>query len=268
MPLFRQHTPIESYLVNGRQVNVKRDDLYGVSPAPPLAKLRGMRVLLRRLYDDGVRLTGCWDTRVSKLGLGLAACCRELPEMKCIVSYPTRKGEPEPAAISKARELGAEVYAMKGSRISICFAKARTYVTEKGGSMLPFGLECSEAVDGVAQEAATVPRGKIKGGTVVISCGSGVTLAGLLSGLPIFPDRLIGLSSGRSVNNILSCVRRYVKEIPSCLEIHEALVPYSRPLDYSCPFPSHPNYDLKAWKFLEDNLQNFTDPVLFWNIGA
>lgn len=268
MSIFRQHTPIESYVVNGRRVNVKRDDLYGRSPAPPLAKLRGMRIVLRRLYDDGVRLTGCWDTRVSKLGLGLAACCRELPEMRCIVSYPTKKGEPEPVAISKARELGAEVYAIQGSRISICFAKARTHVADKGGVMLPFGLECFEAVDGVAKEAATVPREKIEGGTLVVSCGSGVTLAGLLSGLPIFPDKLIGLSSGRSVNNILSCVGRYVKNLPSCLEVHDAVVPYSRSLDYPCPFPSHPNYDLKAWKFLEDNLHDYSDPVLFWNIGA
>src|SRR5690349_5315829 len=121
MELFRQHTPIESHFVSGRLVNVKRDDLYGMPPAPPLAKLRGMRIVLRRLYDEGVRLTGCWDTRVSKLGLGLAACSRELPGMKCIVSYPTKKGEREPVAISEARKLGAAVYAMQGNRISICF---------------------------------------------------------------------------------------------------------------------------------------------------
>lgn len=266
--LFRQHTPIESYFVSGRCIRVKRDDLYGVYPAPPLAKLRGMRHLLRRLYDEGIRLTGCWDTRVSKLGLGLAACSAELPGMRCIVSYPTKKGEPEPVAINHARALGAEVYATPGNRISISFATARKFVTERGGVMLPFGLECVEAVGGVAREANTVPQDFVKDGTVVLSCGSGVTLAGLLSGLPILPQKIIGLSSGRSVKTIMSCVKRYVRETPDCLELHEALLHYSKVPAFSCPFPTHPNYDLKAWKFLEDNLANFRDPILFWNIGS
>lgn len=268
MHLFRQHTPIESYVVSGRHVRVKRDDLFGLKPAPPLAKLRGMRVVLRRLYDEGVRLTGCWDTRVSKLGLGLAACSTELSGMRCVVSYPTKKGEPEPESVREARTLGAEVYATPGNRISISFAAARKYVNERGGVMLPFGLECQEAVEGVAAEAATVHREFVEEGTVVLSCGSGVTLAGLLSGLPVLPHKVVGLSSGRSVKNIMSCVKRYVKEIPDCLEVHEALLPYSTVPVFSCPFPSHPNYDLKAWKFLEDNLMDFRDPLLFWNIGS
>lgn len=268
MALFRQHTPIESYVVSERIVRVKRDDLYGAYPAPPLAKLRGMRVLLSRVYDSGIRLTGCWDTRVSKLGLGLAACSAEFPGMRCVVSYPTKKGEPEPASVREARTLGAEVYPTPGNRISISFATARKYVTDKGGVMLPFGLECQEAVDGVAAEAATVPREFLEGGTVVLSCGSGVTLAGLISGLPIRPHSIIGLSSGRSVKNIMSCLNRYVKRVPDCVVVHEALLPYSTIARFPCPFPTHPNYDLKAWKFLEDNLSTLRDPVLFWNIGS
>src|ERR1700755_1105001 len=100
MPLmFREHTPIDCYKVGGKDVHVKRDDLYARPPAPPLAKLRGLRVLLGRLYSEGVRLAGCWDTRVSKLGQGLAACCTEFADMKCVVSYPVKKGESEPEAI-------------------------------------------------------------------------------------------------------------------------------------------------------------------------
>jgi hypothetical protein len=266
--IFREHTPIEEYEVAGRRVYVKREDLYGLPPAPPLAKLRGLRVLLRRLYADGVRLTGCWDTRVSKLGQGLAACCREFPDMSCVVSYPTKKGESEPAHVRAAAELGAEVYPLPGSRISICYARARSYVVRRGGVMLPFGLECSEAVEGVAREARTVPEQLIKGGTVVICCGSGVTLAGLLRGLPVLPHKLIGVSSGRSLNNIMACVKRYVSDVPECLELHEAETTYSSTATFPCPFPSHPNYDLKAWQFLAGRAADFKGPILFWNIGA
>lgn len=251
-----------------RVIHVKREDLYGMPPAPPLAKLRGIRVLLNRLYMEGIRLVGCWDTRVSKLGQGLAASCTELPQMRCIVSYPTKKGEARPESVQIAADLGAEIYPVPGSRITICYAQARRYVTEKGGVMLPFGMECKEAVDGVRQEANTVPPSLVEGGTIILCCGSGVTLAGLLSGLPVSPHKIIGVSSGRSVSNIRACLQRYIKVLPQYLELHEATVPYSTALSFPCPFPSHPNYDLKAWKFLIDNLHAYRDPILFWNIGA
>jgi hypothetical protein len=266
--LFREHTPVERYEVDGRAVHVKRDDLYAKPPAPPLAKLRGMRVLLRRLYDDGVRLTGCWDTRVSKLGQGLAACCAELPGMRCVVSYPLKKGEPEPEAVSAAAGLGAEVYPVPGGRITVCFAQARRYVQGRGGFMLPFGMECAEAVEGVRREASAVPAELLRGGTLVVCCGSGVTLAGLLAGLRVMPRRVVGVSSGRSTANIRGCLGRHVRSLPEGLELREPDVAYSVALSFPCPFPAHPHYDLKAWRFLVEHLREFPDPILFWNIGA
>jgi hypothetical protein len=47
---------------------VKRDDLFAEWPAPPLGKLRGALPLVKKLYANGVRLVGCWDTRISALG--------------------------------------------------------------------------------------------------------------------------------------------------------------------------------------------------------
>jgi hypothetical protein len=266
--MFSEHTPVDIHKIDSKDVYVKRDDLYARPPAPPLAKLRGLRVLLSRLYDEGIQLAGCWDTRVSKLGQGLAACCAEFPGMKSVVSYPMKKGEPEPEAIRIAAGLGAEVYPVPGARITICFAQARRYVNERGGFMLPFGLECPEAVEGVRREAANVPTELLRGGTLVVCCGSGVTLAGLLLGLPELPRRIIGVSSGRSPANISACLKRYVKSIPPELELREADVPYSVPLSFPCPFPAHPHYDLKAWKFLHENLRALPEPILFWNIGA
>lgn len=266
--MFCEQTPIEEYRIARQTIFVKRDDLFGRWPAPPLAKLRGLRILLEREYARGTRLVGCWDTRISKLGQGLAACCTEFPEMNCIVSYPTKKGEPQPASVNQASSLGAEIYPVPGSRINISYSRSRAYVQERGGLMLPFGLECSEAVEGVKQEASRTPPQLIKNGTLVLCCGSGVTLAGLLLGLPLMPQKIIGLSSGRSLRNIRACVTRYVKNIPQCLELHEPILPYSDALSYECPFPTHPNYDLKAWKFLVDNLRSYKEPILFWNIGA
>lgn len=33
-------------------------------------------------------------------------------------------------------------------------------------------------------------------------------------------------------------------------------------------FPCHPYYDLKAWEWLCNNINQVTKPVLFWNVGA
>jgi 1-aminocyclopropane-1-carboxylate deaminase/D-cysteine desulfhydrase-like pyridoxal-dependent ACC family enzyme len=268
MALLRQETPIEVYAVSGRQVFVKRDDLFGNYPAPPLGKLRGLSIVLQELHEQGVRLVGCWETRVSKLGQGLAALAAEYPDMRTIVSYPTRKGTPLPDSVRRAQELGAELLPLRGNHVSICYSQAKNHVTGLGGIMLPFGMECIQAVNAVAAEARDIPIDVIGGGTVVVCCGSGVTLSGLLLGLQAKPRRVIGISSGRSVRRIVNCISRYLPSLPEYLEIHPARMPYELALDYPCPFPSHPNYDLKAWKHLLENIDSFTDPVLFWNIGA
>jgi 1-aminocyclopropane-1-carboxylate deaminase/D-cysteine desulfhydrase-like pyridoxal-dependent ACC family enzyme len=247
---------------------VKREDLYGIAPAPPLGKLRGLRLFLADAYRRGIDLVGCWDTRISMLGLGLAACCREFAGMRCIVSYPMRKQDVTPPLVAKAAFLGAELFPVTAARINICFAAARKYVEERGGLMLPFGLDCEEAVNAVAREAARVKSEFISHGTVVLSCGSGVSLAGLLRGFTVRPHRLVGVSSGRSTDNILRCVRRYIPKIPAYLELRDAEVPYQVPLNYPCPFPSNPYYDLKAWRYLDNHYAELRGPLLFWNIGA
>lgn len=265
--LYREHTPIEEVAVKGVTVFVKRDDLFGRVPAPPLGKLRGMRIVLRSLYESEVRLVGCWDTRVSKLGEGLAAGCREFPQMRAIVSYPTRVGAPLPGPVVRAAALGATILPLRGNHVAICFAQAKRKVEALGGIMLPFGLDCPEAVTGVAQEAARVPP-ELCGGTIVLCCGSGVTLAGLLIGLKQLPQRLIGISSGRSLAKIRACIQKYVAKPVGCVELVEALMPYDSVSTVTCPFPAHPNYDLKAWQYLQDNIRRMKPPILFWNIGG
>lgn len=265
--LYREDTPIEEYAVDGRTVFVKREDLYGCAPAPPLGKLRGLRVVLAEMVADGVTTVGCWDTRVSRLGEGLAAACTEFPMVRTIVSYPTRRGTGVPPPIAAAERMGADVLPLRGNHVSICYAQARKHVEARGGRMLPFGLECAQGVAGVAHEAArTSPR--LAGGTVVLSAGSGVTLAGLIKGLPVAPRRIIALSSGRSRRRILACVRRYVPEVPAWVELRPSVMPYDQVPDITAPFPAHPNYDLKAWGVVLEEIENLERPVLFWNIGA
>jgi hypothetical protein len=268
MNLYLEHTPIEEHNVRGRLVYVKREDLYGQYPAPPLGKLRGMRAVVRTLYNDGVRLIGCWDTRVSRLGEGLAALASEFDGLRTIVGYPVKALESVPFQITAAKQLGSTIMPLRGNVTPICFAQAKRRVERLGGTMLPFGLECEAAVAAVAIEATLTPVSLLENGTLVLCVGSGVTLAGLLRGLPVLPERIIALSSGRSLRTIRSCLQRHVGPLPRQLSLIEALMPYYASPRIAAPFPCHPNYDLKAWMLLTRCLKNLESPVLFWNIGA
>jgi hypothetical protein len=268
MDLFKRTTPLERYRIGRRTTWVKRDDLFAKWPAPPLGKLRGVRTLLRRLYMEGVRLVGCWDTRISALGQGVTVCARELAGLRVIVAYPVSQRSVLPEPVRAASNLGAEVLPVRAGRISISFAEARRLVENRGGVLLPFGLACIESVTAIEEEAAQIPDEAVQGGTVVVSCGSGVTLAGLIRGLGHRPTRYIGVSSGRSIRMIESCLKRYGVKLSSHIKIIPAQYSYAKALAISCPFPSHPNYDLKAWDFLQKNLDSLRGPLLFWNVGA
>jgi len=260
-------TPLECYRVRGKDVWVKRDDLFARWPAPPLGKLRGAPLILAELYAGGVRLVGCWDTRVSALGQGIAACAMEFPGLRVVTAYPASLGSSIPEPLCIARQLGAEVLPVRAGRITISFSSARKAVVERGGVMLPFGLECPESVEAVSLEASSLPAELVAGGTLIVCCGSGVTLAGLIRGLGSLPAAYIGVSSGRSVTNIERCLRRHGASLDR-VRLFAAETEYNRHSDIFLPFPSHPNYDQKAWAYLEKNIEHLRPPVLFWNVGA
>jgi hypothetical protein len=263
-----QTTPIELYVVKGHDIYIKREDLYGNYPAPCLGKLRGLKIVLERINESGVKLVGCWDTRISKLGQGVAVLSSRIPGMGSIISYPTKKGEQIPEAIKIAQSHGAEIYTVRGNHVSICYSQVKKYVEDKNGVMLPFGLECADSVKAIACEAGNIPQECIENGTLILSCGSGVTLAGILSGLRYEPSKVIGISSGRSIEKIKGCIGRYIKVIPDFVEIIKPIYPYYEQLTYECPFPCDPYYDLKAWKYLIDNIETIQKPIIFWNIGG
>jgi hypothetical protein len=261
-------TPIETYMVDKLEVFVKREDLFGKFPAPSLGKLRGLNLVLEKVVRLGYNLVGCWDTRISKLGQGVAVLGKEYPDLSLIISYPTKKGEKIPDAINIAKYYGAEIYPIRGNHVGICYAQVRKYVESRKGFMLPFGLECTESFNAIHNEASLIQRDLIENGTLIISCGSGVTLAGILSGLRYVPSKVIGISSGRSLLNINNCISRYIGVIPNYVEVIKPQCPYSEKLLYFSPFPSDPYYDLKAWKYLVENIKYLKRPILFWNIGG
>jgi hypothetical protein len=224
---------------------------------------------MERRYREGVRLLGCWDTRVSRLPHAVAVLAEGYKNLRTIVSYPTKTGEPLPSSICSAKEHGAEVFPTRGNFPSIAFSQCRRHVEAQDGFMIPFGFECEEGVRAIVNEAKHVPISLYEDGTLVVCAGSGVTLAGLLLGLKDpQQQRVYAISSGRSTSMILRTVRRFVENIPETLALIPPLMPYYKTPSIRAPFPTHPHYDLKAWLWLTSHVQRLPRPILFWNIGS
>jgi 1-aminocyclopropane-1-carboxylate deaminase/D-cysteine desulfhydrase-like pyridoxal-dependent ACC family enzyme len=266
--LYVDHTPIETWEIAGHSVFVKRDDLFARPPAPPIAKLRGLRNILSGLKEEGHTLVGCFEASRSRIGHGLAAACAHIGGISCIVAYAAIQNRPIPVSILEAKRLGARVLPIRNNFVAICHRQATHLVELEGGWMIPFGFDCREAVEAVASEAARVPAELVRDGTVVVPCGSGVTLAGILRGLPARPDRILGVSVGRSRDAIVRCLRRHMVTKFDGMEIREPRRLYRDSATVPCPFPCDVHYDLKAWEVLSSEIDTLRPPILFWNIGG
>lgn len=275
--MFLEDTPIEEYKIGSETIYVKREDLYGQDPMPPLAKLRGIRIVLDNLYKKGVRTVGVLDTRVSKSGWGVAAVRKfEHPDMKLMLGFPfTKQYNTMPPQHIKAQELGAEVIPQQGTRQSIMYYRFKSFVEENNGVMLPHGLPFAETALSVSQQSAVIPKELIQG-TIVMIVGTGTILSGVLLGLIEEKDiNIVGISAGKNpqgqlknINRILNIALPFQCKTLGNLKLLNPIMEYDEECTCPCPFPSHPNYDRKAWFWLTEHINELKRPVLFWNIGA
>lgn len=268
-------TPVETYELNGMPVYVKREDLVSLEPdLPPLAKIRGIHRVIERLKSEGWETFGVLDTKVSKAGWGTAAMSKRLG-VRCILGVPRLKNGNLPPGAQKAQELGAEIHELRSSRYSIMYARLRRYVESENGFLLPLGLACEETVLEVAKIASQMPSDYFEG-SLVICAGTGTILSGVICGLPIIPQQIYSISAGISIKKQRRTVENFgfkhrvenaVVALPRTTFI-PAFRSYYEESPVEVPFPSHPNYDAKAWEWLGEHIHEIPQPILFWNIGA
>ena len=128
--LFVVHTPIETHTAAGVSVDVKREDLYCSPSISPLAKMRGVNIVMRRLKRAGFSTVGVFDFKVSRAGVGIAAMAKYLG-MECIECYQHYKvydTEGLPDQQRRCLEWGAELYPIRAAQIAINYYKGKKYV--------------------------------------------------------------------------------------------------------------------------------------------
>lgn len=260
--MLKDNTPIQEYKIKGRTVFVKREDLCTEDPMPKLAKLRGAYELLVKLKSQRVKKVGHFDTSISRAGQGIAFIARELG-MEFFLCYPKKKELSDQHRI--AQELGAIPIEIKPNVTPVCYAVAKREVESKGGVMIPFGVSCQESIKAVCREAAHVDN-YLFTGTVVLCVGSATIISGILLHKP--EAKIIGISAGANNKKQYQNIRKLLLPIiPGNVRLLPNTIPYTTADDFECPFPASPYYDLKAFRWLVEHIDQLEDPILFYNIG-
>ena len=246
----RNNTPWEQH----GDIWVKREDLC-CPEGPQFSKIRGLVEHLSKLPSG--KLVGVLDTVHSKGGWGAAYVCAALG-LPCRVFYPgmgPRNGQIE------AAKWGAELFSLKPGRSSVLWYRARNLIGQDDGYMLPNGLQLQESIEATRREVEDFTPPELKCGTWVVSASTGTIAQGVSQGLDGAVHLIVHLGYSRSVATMK-------KKFPEETEFIDEGYGYRDAAGISCPFPCNPYYDLKAWKWLGENIDGLEKPIIFWNIGA
>src|SRR6516225_1562088 len=156
---------------------VKRDDLFEI------AGVCGGKARTCWAMSQGAPGLVTASTRTSPQANIVAHVAKALV-VPCRIHVPAGKLGPELVA---AQAAGAVVVPHLPGYNSVIKARAREDARERGWRLIPFGMECTEAVEQTAAQArSTVTQmnnQRARARRVVVPVGSGLSLAGILHGL-------------------------------------------------------------------------------------
>jgi len=282
-------TPTEKYLLKGHPVYVKKEGLCCLEYpyAPPFSKVRGLAQRMEKLAEQGFKMVGYVETSVSMAGWGVAWLARQyglepvIFDPQYVITSERLKREAHLRLLLKHREMwkmfNAKIVPIKAGRAKVNYYIARRYIKKfKKMTILPLGLPLAETREKTAQIAFKESQ-KRDYANVIVNVGSGTICSGVIKGFEKSKAEIIGVMgrTGSLINKkkeILGWTGLFEKRGGffgyDKLRLIDPGYQYTQRAEGSAPFPCHPFYDLKAWKWLEENIEDLEPPVLFWNIGA
>ena len=269
------NTPLEKYNVKGTDVWVKRDDLHnGNLDLPPWAKIEGVRRLLtwKELIDRNkpvIHLT----VRGSYTGWVLGYYGKEL-DYQIKIAYGNSKNYPM-ESLEKMKSYGVDLVPIKPNMMKIVYNSMKKMADEKGWQRLPYAFDHPVYHDYWREKSYLVFRDKqlSKFDNLVICAGSGVTCIGVIqSFLDVhnFPmEKKVYIVSTSTISTVANKLKRWETYFPNNVMINTTPYEFYNEMDfYETPFPCNPNWDKKAWWWLEENIDKLNGKTIFWNIGA
>jgi 1-aminocyclopropane-1-carboxylate deaminase/D-cysteine desulfhydrase-like pyridoxal-dependent ACC family enzyme len=226
---------------------VKRDDLFQV------ANVCGGKARTCWYLSQNAKGLVTASSRYSPQALIVASIAKEL-RIPCNLHMPSGK---ETWEMQKVSELGGNIIQHQYGYNSVIIRRAKDNSWETGFKYIPFGMECDEAVKQTSLQVKDIPK-EVK--RIVIPVGSGMSLAGLLTGLRNnnLNIPVLGVVVGGSPFKRLTEYALFWQQMCTLVKSN---IPYDNKLDRSLgDIKLDPVYEAKCVEFLEDN-------DLFWIIG-
>jgi len=203
-------TPIEQH----GDIWLKRDDLFEV------AGVRGGKVRTCWVLSQGASGLVTAGSRASPQVNIVAHIARWLG-LPCRVHTPTGALSPE---VRQAQQCGAQVIQHKAGYNNVIISRARDDARRLGWVEIPFGMECAEAVRQTASQVGNLPTDAKR---LVVPVGSGMSLAGIVTGLRTIGRELpilgvqVGADPIKRLNTYAPSWRSMVELVPSGVDYHK-----------------------------------------------
>jgi hypothetical protein len=272
-----EDTPTETYEIGGKTVYVKRDDLMGSLPfLPPWGKIGAINALVDKYIDKNKPLThlsvdGSWS------GWVLASICEGLG-IEFHYSHPDSK-KFNRDILKQVENLypACKFNPVKPNMMAIMYNVLRNQAKEEEWQMLPYAFNHEFYKNYLAERVQQVDDQFGPFDNLVVSSGSGVSVAGLARGF--FADEMKKFWNPKITKRIWttavsseSSIRRTLKEnnlqrMPIKLRVSEFDF-QDRMENYKAPFPCNQFWDIKQWHWLENNIEKLDGEILFWNLGG
>lgn len=146
----------------------------------------------------------------------------------------------------EAQEAGALVVKVPAGYLNVVRRTAQEYCVRHGAKLLPFGMDDPAVIEGIAGLARGMNINPVEVWTVA---GTGVLTRGLQLAWPAAQFLAVQIGQTPDIG------KAYLWKAPEAFEKEAGIKP---------PFPSCPQYDAKAWRFIQ---QYASKGALFWNVA-
>lgn len=146
-----------------------------------------------------------------------------------------------------AQSYGAKIIEVQAGYLSNVQAKAKAYAQEHAAFLVPFGVDCPEFVEALADVARETGENPPE---VWCIAGSGVLSRALQKAFPDAKHYAVKIGKEPDAGNAT---------------LFEAPEKFDAPAELPPPFPSCAEYDAKAWRFVKAHA---SPGALFWNVAG
>ena len=265
------NTPVETYYLKGKSVDVKRDDLHnGDLDLPPWAKIEGVRQLMTSEIIDKNKPLVHLAVRGSYTGWVLGHYGKEYG-YDIRIAYGDSKNYPR-EMLDKVESYGAKLVPLRPNMMRIVYNSMSSLAREKGWQKLPYAFD--------DQIYHNYWYNKVKKFTetndydnLIILGGSGVTGIGMIRAFldtdNFIMKKKVYVISSSTISSVTNKLKDNEVYYPSNVIVKDTPYDfYDEMENYETPFPCNVNWDKKAWWWLEENIDKIDGSILFWNIGA